>query len=484
MSWIQDTRKAQAAISDKGMINGSGVVTTRRSAYGSYATHPSKFMQVLHGNFMWGEIAPDPLLVRTLQPILLWAMPELASTLDIHARVIGYPEIETKDSAFKNDFEQWAKEFAWKGESTYAYDKMKGLAGYIYTLVMNTMTYGQSFATAMDAKGQQIQRLSQPIDFIRLHESCRFNYMQTQPDVYELTHEHGGTIDMPVPETPGTRQPIRFRTDLNYPYWGLPILYGVERAATAALLSGEAVKAHNSRVANPSTILVASFDPNMGGASDDIQMVRHSNAQWDAKMGTMRDAYVTQQNNQNRSGQPWNAFEFHSGGKVEFIEHVMGKDMKPAFSYKDEVLPLVASAVIGAYGVPEFVGIQTVSGGGIGSDQYTQMTARSEGFGLGCRKIIQSHVEWLMANAFLRNSRRIPKYEMEWDGLCITSEKGRAEVEKIQAEAAKYNAETAQMIAEGAGIAAVNAWLKSIDSEYLYPETEPLPPMPDDGEDL
>jgi hypothetical protein len=162
----------------------------------------------------------------------------------------------------------------------------------------------------------------------------------------------------------------------------------------------------------------------------------------------------------------------------------MGKDMKPAFSYKDEVLPLVASAVIGAYGVPEFVGIQTVSGGGIGSDQYTQMTARSEGFGLGCRKIIQPHVEWLMANAFLRNSRRIPKYEMEWDGLCITSEKGRAEVEKIQAEAAKYNAETAQMIAEGAGIAAVNAWLKSIDSEYLYPETEPLPPMPDDGEDL
>ena len=32
----------------------------------------------------------------------------------------------------QNDFEQWAKEFAWKGESTYA--KMKGLAGYIYTL--------------------------------------------------------------------------------------------------------------------------------------------------------------------------------------------------------------------------------------------------------------------------------------------------------------------------------------------------------------
>ena len=63
----------------------------------------------------------------------------------------------------------------------------------------------------MDAKGQQIQRLSQPIDFIRLHESCRSIMMQTQPDVYELTYEHGGTIDMLVPETPGTRQPIRFR---------------------------------------------------------------------------------------------------------------------------------------------------------------------------------------------------------------------------------------------------------------------------------
>ena len=121
---------------DKGMINGSGVVTTRRSAYSSYATHPSKFMQVLHGNFMWGEIAPDPLLGcgDACSRILLWAMePECYPRLTFTPAVIGYPEIETRDAAFKTTFEQWAEEFAWKGESTYAYDKMKGLAGYIYT---------------------------------------------------------------------------------------------------------------------------------------------------------------------------------------------------------------------------------------------------------------------------------------------------------------------------------------------------------------
>lgn len=475
MSWKQQGIAAKEAIarSEKALMPQYG------SSIGRYNyIPPGKFMQVLYSNFMSGEIAPDPLRVRSLYPIMLWAIPQLAATLDMHARIIGIPMVDSKDAAFVNDYEQWAKEFIWKGEVDFPYDKTFGIASYTYTLAINTMAVGQSFATTMDTQGNQIKRASQPIGFIRLHDSSRFDFQQYNVDRYLMTYEHGGTQEYDVPETPQTRQPIRFRTDPRFPIWGVPVLYGTERDCTTALMNGEAARAHNSRVANPSSILVASFNPNMAGSADDIASIQVAKKEWDSKMVVMRDAYAARQAEQNRTGAPWAAFEFAAGGEVVFNEHIMGKDIKPTFSAKEEVLPSIAAAVVGAYGVPEFVGIQTVTGTGIGSDQYTQMTARMEGFGMGCRKVLEPHLIWLLSNSFLRTSKRIPKFDWAWDGLTVSNEKGEAEIAKIWSEHEKNSAETAQIIAEGAGVAAVNAWLKANDSAYEYPATLPLPPNP------
>lgn len=431
---------------------------------------PTKFMQVLQSNFLQGEIAPDPIRTRDLYPIVLWAIPQLAATLDIHARVTGVPRIESKDAAFVRDCEAFFKEFTWKGESAFPYDTMRGIAPYIYLMTLNTMTTGQSFATAMDSNGQQVTKSGQKIAFVRLHDSSRFNYQAQNVDDYILTYEHGGILYMPVLES-AARDAIRFRTDSRYPYWGVPTLYGTERDSTTAMMSGEALRAHNARVANPSSILMASFNPNMAGAADDVQMIHTAKDEWDSKMTSMAAAYAEKQGSQNRSGQAWQAFEFHAGGEVKFSEHVMGKDMKPAFTYDDEVKPLIAAAVVGAFGVPDMVGLSTTSGGGIGSDQYTQQAIRMEGYGQSNRLPLSSHVQWLMYSHFLRSSTRVPKYELVWDGLNLASEKGKAETAKIWSETEKAHAETAQMINEGAGIAAVNAWLKAQKSTYFYPES-------------
>jgi len=448
-----------------------------RSGYSNYV-HLSKFMQLLQSN-NWSEIAPPPIVMRDLYRIMLWAIPELASALDMHCRVIGCPTVESKDAVFVNDFEQWAQEMPWKGEKSFAYDTMKGLAGYLYSLQSATLTSGQSFTTLMDSQGNMIQRPSQNIGFVRLHDSTRFNYMEVNIDQFQLTYEHGGTIEMDLPESP-YRDTVRFINSTKFPEWGVPVLYGCERSITDAMLAQEAWKAHNRRVQDPSSVAVFGMEPPAGIAQDDTALVRDMREQWEARGVELTAAYAENFAKSANTGKGFQALEVTTG-KITVAEHVFGKDIAPANTYRESVDPYIASALLGMYAVPDFFGIQTMAGGGIGSDQHTIMSQRSESFGVACRSHQDAHVKWLMSNFFMRNSKRIPEFQLKWMGLDVSNKKAEAEVKKIAAEAMKMNVETAQMIADGVGPAAANQWLKENLMGYKFPlsynpNPEPVPP--------
>ena len=55
----------------------------------------------------YGELAPDPRSVLDLYELMQWAIPELAAVVDLHSRVIGFPEIETKDATFQKDWDDF-----------------------------------------------------------------------------------------------------------------------------------------------------------------------------------------------------------------------------------------------------------------------------------------------------------------------------------------------------------------------------------------
>ena len=328
MSWKDQSKAAQKAIIESSQKSytpiGGGSLGSNYSNY-SYQL-PTKFMAVLRSNFMNSEIAPDPMLVRSIYPIMLWAIPQLAATLDMLVRIMGVPVMESKDVAFTKDAEQWVNELVWKGEMSFPYDSRHGGASFIYHLAANTMVMGQSFVTAMDNNGNQIQRPSQPIAFWRLHDSMRFNFMQVNVDEMQLTYEHGGQIFMDVQETP-YQHSLRFKTNYNHAHWGEQVLYGCEMEVTAALMAMEALKASAYRRSNPSTILLGSFDPmkmDSESGAGAIEAMQLSMSEGEAKMEAAKQAYMDKTKQQAMTGSPYNAFEFMWGGKADFKEIVLG----------------------------------------------------------------------------------------------------------------------------------------------------------------
>ena len=117
-----------------------------------------------------------------------------------------------------------------------------------------------------------------------------------------------------------------------------------------------------------------------------------------------------------------------------------------------------------------------MSGGSIGSNQHTQMTARMEGFGIGCRSAIAPHIQWLFANWALRNSKRVPDYQIVWDGLTISNEKGQAEVMKLYAETEKLHVDAVIALANDIGPQAANEYAIKNALGYAIPKTLPAPP--------
>lgn len=482
MSWKDHNRLAQRAIIqsvDKSILpSGYGGGTRNGYTASNYYAQPSKFMAVLQANSMWNEIAPAPIMMRDLYRIILWAIPELAAALDMHARVIGCPTVETKDKVFAKDFEDWAKEMPWKGEKKFPYDGMKGLASYLYGLQIATLGGGQSWATLMDSSGNQIARPSQNIDFVRLHDSSRFNYMEIMVDEFQLTYEHGGQIFLDIQES-FSRDTVRFITSTKFPEWGVPILYGCERAATDTMVAQEMWMANNKRIANPSSVAIFGSEPPAGLATDDAGLLKEISEQWDARMAQITSDFAANFARSANNGRSFQALEATTG-KITVAEHIFGKDIKPVGTYSENVDPHLRAALIGMYAVPDLFGIQTMSGGGIGSDQHTQMSQRSESFGISCRPPQEAHVRWLMGNFFLKTSKRIPDFTFKWVGLDISNKKAEAEVKQIAATAMNLNVTTAQLIADGVGPLAANQWLLENNMGYKFPASyKPEPdPMP------
>jgi len=474
MSWKDQSKAAQRKV-----IEATATKSLIPQSYGSSYGYnhgyrsASPFMRYLLSSASYGELAPNPRSVLDLYELMAWAIPELAAVIDLHVRVIGFPEIETKDAVFQKDWDDFVKEFLWKCELDHPFNTTKGLASYIYTLSRETLSTGQGFTTLLDSQGNPIQRASQSIDKVRLHESRRFDFVQWNIDQLRLTYEHGGTIEMDVKESPAFAS-IQFQRVPKWA-WGMPVLYGTERAATAALLAQEAHKANNQRITDPSEITIFSFEPTAQLATDALEQYENVRSEWKAKTDATRDAYKAQIQNSNANGRSFQALEVVSGGKLEVKNHLFGAGIQPAKTYAEDVSAILASAIIGAYASPDLFGISTTSGGGLGTDQHTKMAERMESFGIGCRPILEQHIGWLTANVFLRKQKRIPDFKFKWVGFDLSNGKGKAEIQASIAGSAKLNAETAELIANGAGLVAVNSFLEAQNSVYRYPKINPQP---------
>ena len=469
MSWENQSKAAQrqliTAPVQKAAMPQFSLGNTFRAA--------SPFMRYLMSSSTYGELAPDPRSVLDLYELMQWAIPELAAVVDLHSRVIGFPEIETKDATFQKDWDDFVNEFQWKCEKDHPYNTTTGLHSYVLTLSKEILSTGQGFATLLDSSGQKVQKVSQPIASVRLHESRRFNFQEYAIDQFQLTYERGGIIDLDVKESPSMAA-VQFQRSPKWA-WGLPVLYGTERAATAALLAQESHKAHNQRVGDPSEITIFSFEPTAALAQDSIEAYQNAKLEWDVKADATKRGYSEQVATASRNGRSFQALEAVSGGKLDVKNHIFGSGIKPANTYREDVGSVLASAIIGAYASPDLFGIQTQASGGLGTDQHTKMSERMESFGIGCRPMMEQHIRWLMANAFIRKSKRIPDFKFIWKGFDLSNKKGLADIEKVFAETAKIDAETADLIANGAGIAAANAWLEAQNSVYKFPKSMPTP---------
>jgi len=183
-------------------------------------------MRYLLSSSAYGELVPNPRSVIDLYELMMWAIPELAAVVDMHSRVIGFPDIETKDASFQRDWDDFVKEFAWVCELDHPFKTTVGLKSYVQTLSKEILSTGQGFCTLLDSQGNPITRTSQPIGSVRLHESRRFDFMQYEVDKFRLTYEHGGMIDMDVRESPSLTS-IQFQTAITcvqechtYGFWG------------------------------------------------------------------------------------------------------------------------------------------------------------------------------------------------------------------------------------------------------------------------
>lgn len=469
-----------------------GLIERAKSAYGSYGAmsqstygggyrnsfadqgYASPFSAVirqLHDCFSEDYILSDPreklLVYRAMSEKLGFISTAYSRKIDL----IGVPEIVSDEQGFADEMNAALRDIRYCGEITGDFTQKSGLSGLVSAAIRSAFTDGHAFVSMVDRNGDLLQRASQRMECVRIHDSARLRFMETQPDFVELWYTRKG-VQSVMRENPAFL-PVTFRNSRYV--WGLPLSYECEAMVSMWLTAAGNRQGAHFRLGNPTSLTAIGFEVSEDfnpAAAVMITEVAKRNA--DIAADNFRAAVA----DSNRTFKPKDIVAVIPGFNPTIETKMIGEGARAITEYVPELEFMTLLCAIPLNYPPELIGLRTMAGG-IGSEQfkYAADAAMSDA---GTQRIkLEGQLMRPLVNRLATSmSRRVPKYEFEWEGTSLANQQALADVAKTGAETLQMqiNSYIVAMQEMGPRNAELIAEEMGKDWKGFTP-----PPMPNDG---
>jgi len=461
------TKQIEAATTtDKAWTGGNSGLYT-------YQGPPSALLTALGITASASQLIGDPRLKMETYQTMVACMPEVSRMIGYHLDIMGIPEIESEDQVWADEMNALLREMVWKGQLTFEGDENRGLDTFIQDLAYNTLCVGQSFYSLLDSQGLPAIYSRQKVETVQLHASSRFNYIgQGTYDKFDLQYVTGTTQELNKVITPAFKSVV-FDRHPEYP-WGKPILYDAERIALEVAILKESQQTTYRMKANAPRMTVMGIEPMTSPIVDMAQtslLAQYMNES-KATSARLEKSYSEAKARGMRTGQGVDVVA-SIVGKIDVKTHSEADTIQPVFSYPSDVKLALTELVIAMKGVPDLVGLST-GGDGLGSQRSAMQMDGMRMVGEGLRKFLTPHVRHILETKAIRLSRRIPKYEIEWEGLSTVDLQAKALLESTDATTANTYVTALNTLLMAGEIVAAKAFAKEHELEWFAPESETI----------
>lgn len=461
------TKQIEAATTaDKAWMGGNSGIFT-------YQGPPSALLTALGITASASQLIGDPRLKMETYQTMVACMPEVSRMIGYHLDIMGIPEIESEDQVWADEANAMLREMVWKGQLTFEGDENRGLDTFIQDLAYNTLCVGQSFYSLLDSQGLPAIYSRQRVETVQLHASSRFNYLnQGTYDKFDLQYVTGTTQELNKVITPAFKSVV-FDRHPEYP-WGKPILYDAERIALEVAILKESQQSIYRETSSAPRVTLFGLEPQTPHVLDmgQTELMKSSINAWGAKSVELERAYSAAKAQSNRSGRGVD-LTASVVGKITMASHSGADNIKAVTSYPEDIKLALTELVIAMKGVPDLVGLST-GGDGLGSLRSAMQMDGMRMVGEGLRKFLAPHVKHILETKAIRLSRRIPKYEIEWEGLSTVDLQAKALLESTDATTANTYVTALNTLLMAGEIVAAKAFAKEHDLEWFAPESETL----------
>lgn len=351
--------------------------------------------------------------------------------------LIGLPEVVSDDTGFADEMNAALREIRYCGEISGDFTHKSGLSGLVSATIRSTFTDGHAFVSMTDRNGDLLQRASQRLEYIRVHDSARLRFMEIQPDVVELWYTRRG-MQTTMKENPAFL-PVTFR-DSRY-VWGLPLSYECEAMVSMWLTAAGNRQGAHFRLGNPTSVTLLGYEIDKDFNPAVAKLVTDmSKAGADEAATKFRAALA----NANRTYKPQDIVATIPGTKPVITTKMIGEGARAITEYVPELEFMTLLCAIPLNYPPELIGLRTMSGG-IGSEQF-KYAADAAMADAGTHRIkLEGQLMKPIVNRLATSmSRRIPEYGFEWIGTSLANQQALADVEKTKAETLKTQIEAFQ----------------------------------------
>lgn len=396
-----------------------------------YYTPPSALLTALGATSSTSQLLADPREKLLTYKTMVAAFPEVSRMLWYHRLILGCPYIESEDQGFADEANAVLAEMAWREQMDYEGNRNAGIDDFVGRLAVNTMALGQSFYTFLDQQGNPALTSRQKIDSIQFHDSERFAYFQFNVDQFQLQYTAKGIV-VQDKRIDNAFKSVRFDSISSYA-WGKPLLYNSEAVALTAAIYQENQKGVY-RMQNSPRVTIFNMEPVLDQKDASVTaavLSRNYQEAWDKAATNLRQSYATALEQSASTGR---AVDITTSivGKIDAKTHSMADNIDPIDTYPEDIRLELSRLVVSLNGEPSLVGLGE-TGDGLNSNRSEILMEGMASYGTGLRKTLNPHVKLILEAKMMRESRRIPKYEIEWEGLSTTDIKAIAEVEEIKA---------------------------------------------------
>jgi len=450
---------------DKSYTGGNGLNT--------FYAPPSALLTALNINASSSQLIGDPRLKMETYMTMAVVFPEVSRMLQYHIDIMGCPRIESDDETWADEMNAVLAELYWRGQLTFEGNKKRGLDAMISQMAYNTLVCGQSFYSILDAQGLPVLSSRQKVDALQLHSSSRFTYNNIYQDRYELSYQNGTTLELDKRITPAF-QSVRFCDHPEYA-WGKPLLYDAERVAMEAAIFMESQLGIYRQIGAATRMTVISMEPVLASEANAANAVigERMAREWGAKADELRKAYESQMAHSSRSGKATDIVAAMIG-KMNVATHSAADSINPISTYPSDIKQALSRIVVAMLGDPDLVGLPSTGGDGIGSVRSEMKMDSMRMFAQSLRKSLNPHVRGIVDMASARLSKRIPKYELEWEGLSTAELKSIADREQVEATTQKTYVDALMSMVGVGELTAAKAFAIENDLDWFAMESGTL----------